>query len=116
MAGHTPIPTENNERMSGDPDPVHRRETGGTDVYRIRVRCHLSERWSEWFEGLTVTNLQNGEALLSGPLPDQAALLGILERLNALNVPLVSVNPYETAEPGKDPGYTSAERCQERKE
>lgn len=59
--------------------------------YRIRVKGHLSRAWSEWFEGLTVTNQENGEALLAGPLVDQSALYGVLNRLQALNVPLLSV-------------------------
>jgi hypothetical protein len=60
--------------------------------YRIRVKGHLQDDWSAWFEGLKVTNEDNGEAVLGGPLPDQAALHAVLKRLHALNVPLLSVN------------------------
>ncbi len=59
--------------------------------YEIRVGCHLPDRWSEWFEGLTVSNLDAGEALLSGHLADQATLHGVLSKLRDLNLPLVSV-------------------------
>ena len=45
-----------------------------------------------WLEGLTITNLENGEALLSGHMQDQAALYGVLNRINNLGLVLISVN------------------------
>ncbi len=62
-------------------------------TYEIRVRGHLSEAWSQWFEGLTITNLENGEGILLGRVVDQAALQGILTRIGELNLALISVNP-----------------------
>lgn len=59
--------------------------------YHIRVAGHGGPLWSEWFAGLTVTNLEDGEAILSGPLPDQAALHGVLTRLHDLGLPLLAV-------------------------
>ena len=41
--------------------------------YLIRVKGHLDERWCEWFDPLTITNIENGEALLAGDLIDQPA-------------------------------------------
>jgi len=61
-------------------------------VYQIRVKGHLDEIWTTWFEGLTITNLEIGEALLSGRLPDQAALYGVLYQINNLGLILISVN------------------------
>jgi hypothetical protein len=61
-------------------------------VYQIRVRGHLDESWAVWFEGLTIANLVDGEAVLSGSFPDQAALHGILKRISSLGISLVSVN------------------------
>ncbi|HEV2235621.1 MAG TPA: hypothetical protein VGR57_03080 [Ktedonobacterales bacterium] len=66
-------------------------------MWRIRVRGHLGPQWSEWFEGLTITNLLEGheaEAILSGPLADQAALHGVLAKVRDLGLPLVAVT-YE---------------------
>jgi len=60
--------------------------------YRIRVRGHLDEAWADWFEGLAITNLEGGEAELSGPLPDQAALHGVLNQIGSLGLTLLSVN------------------------
>jgi len=60
-------------------------------VYEIRVKGHLEDRWSEWFDGLEITNLENGEALLSGEIVDQAALYGVLAKVRDLGLPLVAV-------------------------
>jgi hypothetical protein len=60
-------------------------------VYEIRVKGHLDGRWSEWFEGLEITNLEGGEALLSGGIVDQAALHGVLSKVRDLNLPLIAV-------------------------
>ena len=57
----------------------------------IRVKGHLDQRWSDWFAGLKVTYLEGNESMLSGPLPDQAALHGMLERIRDLNLALISV-------------------------
>jgi hypothetical protein len=61
-------------------------------VYEIRVKGHLDSRWSAWFEGLTITNLPYGEALLSGTIADQAALHGVLMKVRDLGLPLLAVN------------------------
>jgi len=64
---------------------------------QIRVKGHLypTRRWADWFGGLTIENQPNGEAVLSGLLPDQAALYGILNRIRDLGLTLVSVNCVE---------------------
>ncbi len=59
--------------------------------FEIRVKGHLNSTWSDWLEGLEVKLLDNGETVLSGTLVDQAALMGVLNKLNRLNVTLLSV-------------------------
>ncbi len=59
--------------------------------YEIRVKGHLDLRWSEWFDGLRITNGPNGETLLSGYIADQAALHGVLAKVRDLNLQLISV-------------------------
>ncbi len=68
-------------------------------VYNIRVKGHLDGRWSEWFDGLTITNLENGVAVLSGEIVDQAALHGVLNKVRDLGLPLLAVS---SAESGKE--------------
>ena len=65
------------------------------EYYEIKIKGQLDERWSDWFAGLKMTRLAGGEMLLSGPLPDQAALHGLLERIRDLNLTLLSVEKQE---------------------
>jgi hypothetical protein len=60
--------------------------------YEIRVIGHLENTWADWFDGLKISNLENGEAMIFGYLPDQAALYGVLNRISNLGLTLVSVN------------------------
>jgi hypothetical protein len=65
-------------------------------VYEIRVKGHLDPRWSEWFDGLEITNEPNGVALLSGYIADQAALHGVLTKVRDLNLQLISVTSVDS--------------------
>ena len=80
---------KNNGNTSGlDANLFH---TGG-GFFEIHVKGQLDSRWSEWLEGLEVKLLENGEMILFGPIVDQAALMGILNKLSHLNLTLLSVN------------------------
>jgi hypothetical protein len=65
---------------------------GRMTVYEIRVKGHLDGRWSEWFEGLTIFNVEDGIAVLSGEIVDQSALHGILAKVRDLGLPLIAVS------------------------
>ena len=60
--------------------------------YEIRVKGHLNESLRSWFDGLTISNQADGDALLTGPIQDQSALHGILNRISNLGLSLISVN------------------------
>jgi hypothetical protein len=64
-------------------------------IYEIHITGHLPEGWSDWFAGLEIRHLPGGETVLTGPLPDQAALIGLLTRIQAWNMKLLSVNSYQ---------------------
>ena len=59
--------------------------------YEIRLTGHLDARWSDWFDGLTLTREAEGTTLLEGPVVDQAALHGLLQKVRDTGLPLVSV-------------------------
>jgi hypothetical protein len=59
--------------------------------YEIHVEGHLSDSWTDWFEGLEICREYSGETILRGPILDQAALFGVLIKILALNLSLVSV-------------------------
>jgi hypothetical protein len=65
------------------------------EFYQIRIGQHLDPECSAWLGGLVIINLEEGEAILSGPLADQAALYGVLHFLRDLNVPLLEVKRGE---------------------
>ncbi len=65
----------------------------------IRLKGHLDERWTDWFDGLTITRDANGETRLTGPVVDQAALHGLLRKVRDLGLPLISVNRLEPDQP-----------------
>jgi hypothetical protein len=67
-------------------------------VYEIRVKGHLDGHWSEWFDGLEITNLENGDAVLSGEIVDQAALHGVLNKVRDFGLPLIAVRCADTGD------------------
>ncbi len=71
--------------------PLHSIPAGGRR-FQIRVKGQLSRDWTDWLEGLEMSELENGEMLLSGKLADQSALMGVLAKLHRLNLTILSVN------------------------
>lgn len=60
--------------------------------YEIKVEGQLSDRWSDWFDGLAIHYDADGGTILSGWFADQAALFGTLNKIQALNLTLISVS------------------------
>jgi hypothetical protein len=65
-------------------------------VYTIRVTGNVDTHWSEWFDGLTINNIQPGEAMIFGEMADQAALHGTLNKIRNLNLALISVTKVDS--------------------
>ena len=72
------------------------RKNGTSKVYRIVVRSELSDRYASAFEGMKM-EAKNGRTILTGEVIDQPHLFGILDRLNALGVVLLSVQALSEA-------------------
>jgi len=60
-------------------------------IYQIRVKGILDPSWSDWFDGFTIASTED-ETELTGLVADQAALHGILTKINDLSLPLISVS------------------------
>ena len=61
------------------------------DSYEIRLQERLDDHWTSWFDGLKLTADAKGETVLSGPVPDQCALLSVLRKIHDLGLTLISV-------------------------
>jgi hypothetical protein len=72
--------------------PASQTDFGATRTYQIRVKGQLGVEWADWFGGLTIVQLDDGDTLITGPLIDQAALHGLLKMVRDLGLTLVSVN------------------------
>ncbi len=67
-------------------------------LYEIRLKGHLENHWTDWFDGLTIMLANNGETILTGPVVDQAALYGVLRKIRDLGMPLLSVIRVESGQ------------------
>jgi hypothetical protein len=76
---------------------------GEAGQYEIRLAGHLDQRWAAWFDGLTLTHQNDGTTVLRGPVVDQAALYGLLQKVRDLGLPLVSVTSGAPSPPAISP-------------
>ena len=60
-------------------------------TYEIRIEGLVDELWTDWFNGMAITYVDNRETILLGELPDQTALHGVLDRIRDLGLDLISV-------------------------
>jgi hypothetical protein len=85
-----------NGNQSNDKGPNAVPANSNVRFFEIRVKGQLNNRWSEWLEGLQVKLVENGEMVLFGPIVDQAALMGVLNKISHLNLTLLAVNEVKT--------------------
>jgi hypothetical protein len=71
--------------------------------YEIRLKGHLDSRWAAWFDGLSLTSDSDGTTIIHGPVADQAALHGLLQKVRDIGLPLVSVTQVRPDQPGCPP-------------
>jgi hypothetical protein len=72
-------------------------------LYEIRLKGHLDTRWAARFDGLSLTHESDGITVVHGPIVDQAALHGLLQKVRDLGLPLVSVIRVEPDQPSSSP-------------
>jgi len=72
--------------------------SGQPAIYKIILRGQLSDQWSDWFDGFTITLDERGQTILAGPVVDQAALHGVLKKIRDLGIVLISVNRIDPGE------------------
>ena len=78
-----------------------RAPTGGRHApgrYEIRLQGRLEARWAAWFDGLSLSHESDGTTVLRGPVVDQAALHGLLQRVRDLGLPLVAATRISSAQ------------------
>ena len=63
-------------------------DTARSSRYEIRVEGVLDSRWTAWFEGLAIGS-DDSQTVISGPVADQAALHGLLNRVCDLGLVLI---------------------------
>jgi hypothetical protein len=81
-----------NGNRGDEVDPNAYPSHSGGGFYEINIKGQLNSHWSEWLEGLEVKLLENGEMILFESIVDQAALMGVLNKISRLNLTLLSVN------------------------
>ena len=62
--------------------------------YRVVVREELDERYASAFEGMCIDSA-DGQTVISGTITDRSHLHGLLERIDALGLELISVEPED---------------------
>jgi hypothetical protein len=73
-----------------------RQRTARSSAYRIVVRAEIGERFAAAFEGMDV-RIADGQTIITGQVIDQSHLHGILDRIHAFGLELVSVQPVPEA-------------------
>jgi hypothetical protein len=66
-------------------------------IYTIRIEGGLDAGWSDWFDGMTIQPEPGDETSITGSIRDQAALVGLINRIHDLGLVLISVIPHEDA-------------------
>jgi hypothetical protein len=66
-------------------------------TYQIRLKGHLPENWSDWFDGFTIDNQPTGETVLTGEIVDQTALHSLLQRIRDLGLTLIEVKRLDNS-------------------
>jgi hypothetical protein len=86
---------KNSPHFSKTPPNIKKGDTGMHKQYEIVIRGHLTLQWSVMFDGMEITCLPDGNTCITGSLPDQSALYGLMNHLRDLGITLIRVNLVE---------------------
>src|SRR5437879_3876469 len=111
MCGHqvrSYVPNVNTDDRTSQPsDGQPAADHAPIQQYEIRVKGHLGPRWAAWFDELSLTNEDDGTTVIRGPVVDQSALHGLLQKLRDVSIPLVSLTELppdaSTGQPAQHP-------------
>ncbi len=78
--------------------------------YEIHIKGQLTRDWADWLENMQMCCLENGEMVLCGVLADQAALMGVLNKLNCLNLAILSVNKTDQKAAGQAGWFEASQK------
>jgi hypothetical protein len=67
----------------------------GGSYYEITVKGHIDKQWTDWFGDLSISHDESGFTILSGFIPDQSALHGVLAQIRDLSLVLISLTRRE---------------------
>jgi hypothetical protein len=77
-------PCHGSHSPGGGPDSrpaVHEIKLAGQRKIVLRIFLGLDEHWSRWFDGMVVCHDEVGDTILRGPVADQSALHGLLQKI-----------------------------------
>jgi len=101
----------NNEDRTPTPAPgLFAEDRDPVPQYEIRVAGHLASRWSSWFDGLTIATEPDGTTAIRGPVIDQAALHGLIQKLRDVGIPLISLTRLPSTTPTERRAHPEGER------
>ena len=75
-----------------DPGETQGAKNEGGSIYQIKIKGYLDLHWTDWLGGLEITHDAQGNSLLTGLLPDQSALHGVLVQIRDLGMPIISLS------------------------
>jgi len=96
------ISNTNLECSNHQPNNQQKVPMGGGGNYEIKVQGHLDGHWSEWLGGLEIIQTSDANSILTGVIPDQAALHGVLVQIRDLGLTLISITPQPAKIEAKD--------------
>ena len=66
-----------------------------TAHYEIKIQGQLDKSWTDWFDGMAITEDEDSNTLLSGEVIDQSALHGLLKKIRDLGLIILVVQHIE---------------------